>query len=62
MSLEYLKSLLKITVYVSLLIQGIFATAIASLLFFKVIETRGPVFLSLINFLVPLIAYFSGVI
>ena len=48
--------------FVSLLIQGIFATAIASLLFFKVIETRGPVFLSLINFLVPLIAYFSGVI
>ena len=47
---------------VSLLIQGIFATAIASLLFFKIIETRGPVFLSLINFLVPLIAYFSGVI
>ena len=47
---------------VSLLIQGIFATAIASLLFFKVIEIRGPVFLSLINFLVPLIAYFSGVI
>ena len=47
---------------VSLLVQGIFATAIASLLFFKVIETRGPVFLSLINFLVPLIAYFSGVI
>ena len=47
---------------VSLLIQGVFATAIASLLFFKVIEIRGPVFLSLINFLVPLIAYFSGVI
>ena len=46
----------------SVSIQGIFATAIANLLFFKIIETRGPVFLSLINFLIPLIAYFSGAI
>ena len=46
----------------SVSIQGIFATAIANLLFFKIIETKGPVFLSLINFLIPLIAYFSGAI
>ena len=43
-------------------VQGVFATAIANLLFFKIIETKGPVFLSLINFLIPLIAYFSGAI
>tara|TARA_B110000196_G_C21133244_1_gene659641 strand:- start:88 stop:993 length:906 start_codon:yes stop_codon:yes gene_type:complete len=43
-------------------IQGIFATAVANLLFFKIIELSGPVFLSLINFLIPLIAYFSGAI
>ncbi len=46
----------------SVLIQGVFATAVANLLFFKIIETNGPVFLSLINFLIPLIAYFSGAI
>ena len=43
-------------------VQGVFATAIANLLFFKIIETTGPVFLSLINFMIPLIAYFSGAI
>ena len=43
-------------------IQGVFATAIANLLFFKIIQLEGPVFLSLINFMIPLIAYFSGVI
>jgi len=35
---------------------------IANLLFFKIIELQGPVFLSLINFMIPLIAYFSGVL
>jgi len=33
-----------------------------NLLFFKIIELQGPVFLSLINFMIPLIAYFSGVL
>jgi len=47
---------------IAISIQGIFATAIANLLFFKIIELKGPVFLSLINFMIPLIAYFSGVI
>ena len=47
---------------ISIIIQGVFATAIANLLFFKIIELEGPVFLSLINFLIPLIAYFSGII
>lgn len=47
---------------IAISIQGIFATAIANLLFFKIIELEGPVFLSLINFMIPLIAYFSGVI
>ena len=47
---------------IAISIQGIFATAIANLLFFKIIELEGPVFLSLINFMIPLIAYFSGVL
>ena len=46
----------------AIIIQGLFASAIANLLFFKIIELQGPVFLSLINFMIPLIAYFSGVL
>lgn len=46
---------------IAVTMQGLFATAVANLLFFKIIQLRGPVFLSLINFLIPLIAYFSGV-
>ena len=46
----------------AIIIQGLFATAIANLFFFKIIELQGPVFLSLINFMIPLIAYFSGVL
>ena len=42
--------------------QGILGTALANLMFFKIIELKGPVFLSLINFQIPLIAYFTGVI
>ena len=47
---------------IAVTMQGVLATAVANLLFFKIIQLRGPVFLSLINFLIPLIAYFSGVI
>ena len=47
---------------IAISVQGIFGTAIANLLFFKIIELKGPVFLSLINFMIPLIAYFSGVL
>ena len=47
---------------IAIVIQGLFATAIANLLFFKIIELQGQVFLSLINFMIPLIAYFSGVL
>ena len=47
---------------IAISIQGVFGTAIANLLFFKIIELEGPVFLSLINFMIPLIAYFSGVL
>ena len=47
---------------IAITFQGILGTALASLMFFKIIELKGPVFLSLINFQIPLIAYFSGVI
>ena len=47
---------------IAITFQGILGTALANLMFFKIIEMKGPVFLSLINFQIPLIAYFSGVI
>ena len=47
---------------VAITFQGILGTALANLMFFKIIELKGPVFLSLINFQIPLVAYFSGVI
>ena len=47
---------------IAITFQGILGTALANLMFFKIIELKGPVFLSLINFQSPLIAYFSGVI
>ena len=47
---------------IAITFQGILGTALANLMFFKIIQMKGPVFLSLINFQIPLIAYFSGVI
>ena len=47
---------------IAITFQGILGTALANLMFFKIIELKGPVFLSLINFQIPLVAYFSGVI
>ena len=47
---------------IAITFQGVLGTALANLMFFKIIELKGPVFLSLINFQIPLIAYFSGVI
>ena len=47
---------------IAITLQGVLGTALANLMFFKIIELKGPVFLSLINFQIPLIAYFSGVI
>jgi drug/metabolite transporter (DMT)-like permease len=46
----------------AIIIQGVFGTAIASILFFKIIELKGPVFLSLINFMIPPVAFFAGVL
>ncbi len=46
----------------AIIVQGVFGTAIASILFFKIIELKGPVFLSLINFMIPPIAFFAGVL
>ena len=41
---------------------GIGPTAIASLVLFAVIERAGPTFLSTINYLIPVVAFFAGAI
>ena len=41
---------------------GIGPTAIASLVLFAVIERAGPTFLSTINYLIPVVAFFAGVV
>jgi len=46
----------------SIAIQALMATAIATLIYIRIVEIEGPVFLSLINFIIPLVAYFSGAI
>jgi drug/metabolite transporter (DMT)-like permease len=47
---------------IAIIIQGVFGTAIANILFFKIIELKGPIFLSLLNFMIPPIAFFTGVL
>lgn len=46
----------------SLLWLGIGPTGIATIILFAVIERAGPTFLSTINYLIPVVAFFSGVL
>ncbi len=41
---------------------GIAPTGIATIILFTVIERAGPTFLSTINYLIPVVAFFSGVV
>jgi drug/metabolite transporter (DMT)-like permease len=41
---------------------GLFATALATIIYFRVIQTAGPTFLSLINYLIPTVALTAGAI
>jgi len=45
---------------ISVLWLGIGPTAIATLVLFAVIERAGPTFLSTINYMIPVVAFFSG--
>ena len=45
---------------VSVIWLGIGPTAIATLILFAVIERAGPTFLSTINYMIPVVAFFSG--
>ena len=46
---------------VSLTFLGIFSTGIASVIWFKVIALKGPVFLALVNYLIPVWALILGI-
>jgi len=41
---------------------GLFATALATILYFRIIQRAGPTFLSLINYMIPVVALAAGVI
>jgi drug/metabolite transporter (DMT)-like permease len=41
---------------------GIFPTGVAAIIFFVLIRRAGPTFLSNINYLIPLVAYFTGAV
>ena len=45
----------------SLTLLGVFPTGIATLLWFKIISLKGPLFLSLVNYLIPVWALFIGI-
>jgi len=41
---------------------GLFATALATIIFFKIVQSTGPTFLSLINYMIPVIALVAGML
>jgi drug/metabolite transporter (DMT)-like permease len=41
---------------------GLFATALATILYFRIIQRAGPTFLSLINYMIPVVALGAGAI
>ena len=46
----------------AVLVLGIFSTGLASVVYFRLIATAGPVFLSLINYLIPVWAMLAGTV
>ena len=49
-----------LTAFLSMLWLGIGPTGIATLIFFAVIKSAGPTFLSYNNYVIPVVAYFTG--
>ena len=45
----------------SLLFMAIFSTAMATVIYYKIIQDYGPSFLSLVNYPIPIFAFFAGV-
>ena len=47
---------------ISLLIMSVFSTALATVIYYKIIHDYGPSFLSLVNYPIPIFAFFIGVV
>ncbi len=45
---------------ISIILLGIFPTGLAAVIYFNIINRTGPSFLSNINYLIPVVAYFVG--
>ena len=47
---------------VSLVLLGVFCTAIATIIYFQILQTSGASFISIMNYLIPIWAILFGVI
>lgn len=47
---------------IAILALGVFSTAIATIVYFRLISSAGPAFVSQLNYLIPLWAVFVGVV
>ena len=47
---------------IALLFMAVFSTAAATVIYYKIIQDYGPSFLSLVNYPIPIFAFFAGVI
>ena len=47
---------------ISLLAMSVFSTALATVIYYKIIHNYGPSFLSLVNYPIPIFAFFIGVV
>ena len=59
---KYYSETISLSSVISLSIMAIFSTAIATVLYYKIIHDYGPNFLSLVNYPIPIFAFFIGVI
>ncbi len=41
---------------------GVFATGLATIVYFRVVQSAGPTFLSLMNYLIPVVALTAGAV
>ena len=47
---------------IAIIIMSVFSTAIATVIYYRIINNYGPNFLSLVNYPIPIFAFFAGVI
>ena len=59
---KYYSETISLSSVISLSIMAIFSTAIATVLYYKIIHDYGPNFLSLVNYPIPIFAFFIGVV